>query len=252
MTLMPGLEHLGPRLELVEGRRAAVDLPVVVRLTDSVGVEGLAQHVEHVAEHGVAHRHRDPAAQVAHRRAAHQAVGLLHADAADPALADLLGHLGRHGVGRPIEVDVELDLVVDLGQGVGWELDVDHRSGDRNHPAFLARDPAAVGLGAVVVIWSSSLRLAERFGSANNLHDLGGDGVLTGAVHDAGQGADQFVRVLGGGRHGPLLSGEERGRPFEQGGEDLGLERPAAPTRPGASRARARTRCSPRGGPPPQ
>ena len=93
-----GLEHRGPRLELVEGRRVAVDLPVVVRLADGVGVERLAEHVEDVAEHGVADRHRDPPAEVAHGGAADQAVGLLHADAADPPLADLLGHLGGdHG-----------------------------------------------------------------------------------------------------------------------------------------------------------
>ncbi len=34
-----GLEHRGVRLELVEGRRAAVDLPVVLDRTDVVGVE---------------------------------------------------------------------------------------------------------------------------------------------------------------------------------------------------------------------
>ena len=62
-----GLEHLGPGLQLVEGRRVAVDLPALVDPLDGVGVEGLAQHVEDVAEHGVADRHRDAAAEVAHR-----------------------------------------------------------------------------------------------------------------------------------------------------------------------------------------
>src|SRR5580692_3714111 len=79
---------------------------------------------------------------------------------------------------------------------------------------------------AVVVMRSSSLRMAERLGSADDLHDLGRDGVLTGAVHDAGQRADELVRVLGGGRHGPLLRGEERRRAFEQRGEDLRLQGP--------------------------
>ena len=100
MTLMPVSNIMRPRLQLVEGRRVAVDLPVVVELADGVGVERLAEHVEDVAEHGVADRDRDAAAEVAHGGAAHEAVGLLHADAAHPAVADLLGHLGRDGVRR--------------------------------------------------------------------------------------------------------------------------------------------------------
>ena len=71
------LEHLGPRLELVERRRVAVDVPVVVGLADGVGVERLADHVEDVSEHGVTDRHLDPVAEVAHGGATHQAVGLL-------------------------------------------------------------------------------------------------------------------------------------------------------------------------------
>src|SRR3984957_6425631 len=93
-------------------------------------------------------------------------------------------------------------------------------------PSSSARPVVPSALSAVVVMRSSSLRLAERLGSADDLHDLGGDGVLTGAVPDAGQGADELVRVLGGGGHGALLGGEERGRPLQQGGEDLRLERP--------------------------
>src|SRR3984957_16342894 len=93
-------------------------------------------------------------------------------------------------------------------------------------PSSSAPPVVPSALSAVVVMRSSSLRLAERLGSADDLHDLGGDGVLTGAVHDAGQGADELVRVLGGGGHGALLGGEERGRTLEQGGEDLRLQRP--------------------------
>ena len=153
MTLMPVSNIRARGSSWSKAGRAAVDLPVVVRLADGVGVERLAQHVEHVAEHGVAHRHLDPATQVAHRRAAHQAVGLLHADAADTAFADLLGHLGRDGVGLAVELDVELDGEVDLGQGVRRELDVDDRAGDGDDPAFFSRGPPPVALGAVVVIW---------------------------------------------------------------------------------------------------
>ena len=79
-----GLEHLRLRLELVERRRVAVDLPPVVDVGElGLGdVERLADHVEHVAEHAVADRHRDAVAGVAHERAALQAVGRLQADGA--------------------------------------------------------------------------------------------------------------------------------------------------------------------------
>ena len=117
-----------------------------------VGVERLAQHVEHVAEHGVADRDRDATAEVAHRRAADEPVGLLHADAADPPVADLLGHLGRHGVRGAVELNVELDLVVDLGQGVRGELDVDHRSGDGDDAA---RPRARPAVASPLVRWWS-------------------------------------------------------------------------------------------------
>ena len=135
--LDPGLEHLGPGLQLIERRGRAVDLPALLDPVDLVGVERLAQHVEDVAEHRVADRDRDAATEVADRRAAHQPVRLLHADAADAPVADLLRHLGRHGVRGAVELDVELDLEVDLGQGVRWELDVDHRPRDGDDTPFL-------------------------------------------------------------------------------------------------------------------
>src|SRR5271167_704963 len=93
-------------------------------------------------------------------------------------------------------------------------------------PSSSTRPVVPSALSAVVVMRSSSLRLAERLGPADDLHDLGGDGVLTGAVHVAGQGADQLVRVLGGSGHGALLGGEKRCRALEQRSEDLRLQGP--------------------------
>ena len=40
----------------------------VLDALERVDVERLADHVEHVAEHGVAHRHLEAVAEVAHRR----------------------------------------------------------------------------------------------------------------------------------------------------------------------------------------
>src|ERR1019366_4014395 len=129
------LEHDGPGLQGVEVGGGPVDLPVVLRLPDRVGVERLAQHVEHVAEHGVTDGHLQATPEVAHHCTAGQAVGGLQADAADPAVTDLLGHLGRDDVLVALELAVHLDGAVDLRQGVGRELHVDDRSGDGHHPA---------------------------------------------------------------------------------------------------------------------
>ena len=61
-----------------------------------VVVEDVAPHVPHVAERAVADRHLDAVAGVAHRRAAGEAVGRLHADRPHAAVAELLGDLGEH------------------------------------------------------------------------------------------------------------------------------------------------------------
>ena len=60
-----GLEHDLLRLEGVEVGGVAVDLPAVLdlALVELVDVERLADHVDHVAEHGVAHRHGEADAQ---------------------------------------------------------------------------------------------------------------------------------------------------------------------------------------------
>ena len=148
-----GLEHVRTGLELVEGRGVAVDLPAVLDRADVVGVERLAEHVEDVAEGGVADGHGQAATQVAHRRAPVQAVGGLEADAADPALADLLGHLGGDGDLGALELEVHLDGHVDLGQRVRRELDVDDRPGDGDHPPLGAVPVVAGGgLGDSVVL----------------------------------------------------------------------------------------------------
>ena len=75
----------------------------------SLDVERLADHVQHVAERAVADRHRDAVADVAHDRAALQAVGRLQADGAHAAFADLLRDLGGDGDRLALELDVHLE-----------------------------------------------------------------------------------------------------------------------------------------------
>ena len=106
-------------------------------VTSPLDVERLADHVPHVAERAVAHRHLDAVAGVAHDRAALQTVGRLQADDAHPAFTDLLRDLGRDGDRLALELDVHLERLVDLGQRVGRELGVDDRAVDRDDPTVL-------------------------------------------------------------------------------------------------------------------
>ena len=135
--LDPRLEHLGPGLQGVERRGRAMDLPTILGLVDVVGVERPAGHVEDVAEDGRTDGHGDATAGVADDRAPAQPVGGLQADAAHPTLADLLGHLRDDRGRRAFELDVKFHRVVDLGQGPGRELDVDHGTADGDDPAVL-------------------------------------------------------------------------------------------------------------------
>ncbi len=98
MTLMPVSNRRLRRLERVEVRSGAVDVPPLdVGEVGVVGVEHVAPHVPHVTERAVADGHVDAATGVAHRGAARQTVGRLQADGADAAVAELLGDLGEHG-----------------------------------------------------------------------------------------------------------------------------------------------------------
>jgi hypothetical protein len=111
-----GLEHARRRLEGVERRRGTVDLPPLhVGEVGLVGVERRAPHVPHVPEHPVAHRDGDPVASVAHGRPASQAVGRLHADRPDAALAELLGDFGEDAHRLAVDLDFELERRVQVG-----------------------------------------------------------------------------------------------------------------------------------------
>ena len=92
-----GLEQLGLRLELVEGRGLAVDRPALgdLDLLAGLGVEHLADDVEDLALGDVADGHRDGGAGVAHLLAADEAVGRLERDRADEVVAEVLGDLER-------------------------------------------------------------------------------------------------------------------------------------------------------------
>src|SRR5437763_10440167 len=66
-------------------------------------------------------------------------------------------------------------------------------------------------------------RLAQRLRPTDDLHDLGGDGVLSGSVHHAAQAGDEVFGVVGRGLHGALAGSVLGGRRIEQGGEGARL-----------------------------
>src|SRR6478752_859854 len=74
----------------------------------------------------------------------------------------------------------------------------------------------------VVGLWL--LAGGQRFGATDDLHDLGGDGVLASPVHHPRVALDELLGVVGGGLHGPLAGGLLGGGGVEEGGVDAGLD----------------------------
>src|SRR4051794_3715940 len=53
----------------------------------------------------------------------------------------------------------------------------------------------------------AAARLPQCLRATDDLHDLGGDGVLAGAVHGAAEVRDEVFRIVGGRLHRPLAGG---------------------------------------------
>jgi hypothetical protein len=120
---------------LVKCRRIAVNFPSVLNWSNVVRVKGLTEHVEHVTEYRVSYRHGDTATSLANYGATNETVRGLHADAAHSPVTYLLCDFGHDCDGLAVEVEVHLHGVVDLGQRVGWELYVNHRSRNGDDPS---------------------------------------------------------------------------------------------------------------------
>src|SRR5699024_3862318 len=80
--LNPGLEHLGFRFELVEGRRIAVNPPVLLsrELFALVEVQALAHRIEYAAQRFIADRNLNGFAGVDDFAAAYDTVGRTQAN----------------------------------------------------------------------------------------------------------------------------------------------------------------------------
>ncbi len=165
--LQAGLEHLGAGLELVEGRRLAVDRPLLEVLAVAGIVEAVAERVEDVALDAVADRHRDRGAGVGHLDAADQTVGRLHGDAAHQVVAEVLGDLERQRLGQRLVGDLGVQRVEQLRHRAARELDVDDGAGDAHDAA------GGIGAGSSSQRWQScssslpELLLVGYFASAS-------------------------------------------------------------------------------------
>ena len=85
-----GLEHLGRRRQVLDGRRRAVDRPALLDHDLLALVDRLAEQVEDAPERHVADRHRDRAAGVDDLHAAREAVGGVHRHRAHAVVAEML------------------------------------------------------------------------------------------------------------------------------------------------------------------
>ena len=100
-----------------------VDLPAgSVGADRRLAVDGVAQHVEHAAQRGLAHRHGDAAAGGGNGQAPAEAVAAGHHDAAHRFVFQMLLHL--HGVARAVCLHGQ--RLIDGGQAPLREMYVDH------------------------------------------------------------------------------------------------------------------------------
>ena len=136
---MPGREETSRRLECVERRGPGrwISQRSIWSKPSGSSSSGVAPHVPDVAEHLSPTGTWMPWPVLRTGRAALEAVGRLQADRTDTAVAELLGNLGEHLMRLALDLDLELDGRVELGQRVRRELDVDHRAGDADDSAVL-------------------------------------------------------------------------------------------------------------------
>src|SRR2546427_6937085 len=131
-SLDPRFEYLRLGLQVDELRRLAVDRPALRIGWDRIAlVHRLAQHVQDPAERRLADRDGDRRPGVHDLHAAHYAVRRGHSDGAHLVAPDVLLHFGRQPDGRrAVAAVVDHHGIVDLGQPLRLELDVQHRADD--------------------------------------------------------------------------------------------------------------------------
>jgi hypothetical protein len=99
------------------------------------GIHRLPEDVQDPAEGRAADRSRDGMARVGHLHAPAHAVGRAHRHGAHLVLSDVLLHFGGDAHREAPAGVLELQRVVDLGEVLRLELDVEHRADDLHHAA---------------------------------------------------------------------------------------------------------------------
>ena len=132
-----GLEHLGARLELVEGRGLAVDRPALLDVEGLAlfEVEDVAGHVKDVALRDVADGHGDRGTGVSDGGTTHEAVGGLQRDGTHEVVTEVLGNLECHREGRLAlaltgEIHFDGECVVERRDAIRGKLHIDDRADD--------------------------------------------------------------------------------------------------------------------------
>ena len=135
-----GLKDLGLGVLIDERRCVTVNRELLFGLDRSTLIGGLTEDVEDAAEDTLADRNRNGGTETADGHPALESLRGGHGDGANPVLTevllDLKGHLGSLAVDRV----VDLEGVIDLGQGalLGVELGVNDRSDDLNDGSCVA------------------------------------------------------------------------------------------------------------------
>lgn len=113
-----------------------MDRPVGVCLDLGLfDVQRLAENVEDVALDAVADGHGDGRTGVPHSGAADEAVGCLQGDGANEVVTQVLGSLERNGFRLAVESDLSGQSVVNRGDCVSREFDVDNRTNNTGNAA---------------------------------------------------------------------------------------------------------------------
>ena len=129
------LQDLGLAFELVEGRRLAVDAPLLAVAAETRLIQAIAQGVEDVALDDVADGNRNRLARVGDVRAADEAVGRGHGDGAHQVVAQVLRRLEDDGLGDRRKGNFHGQRVVQCRELGTRELHVDDGTDDTHDAA---------------------------------------------------------------------------------------------------------------------
>ena len=127
-----GLEDLLLRRLLIDRRRQPVDGRLGRIGERRLAVDGLTDDVEHAPQRLAAHGDRDRTARILERVATAQPLGRVHGDGAHRAVAEVLLHLEHETAAVLADA---LEGVVDVGEPVALELDVDDGADHLHHRA---------------------------------------------------------------------------------------------------------------------